>query len=408
MSLLFITQRMDKGDSTLGFVHAWVSGFSKQFKTITVICLQEGAYSLPPNVHVFSLGKENGRTFTPVGSVLPRSTVGRSRIRYIKNFFTYIWRERNNYDAVLVHMNQEYVLLGGLLWKLLGKRIFMWRNHYAGSVLTAIAAAFCTKIFCTSKASYTAKYKKTVLMPVGVDMELYRPAGAVARIPRSILFYARIAPSKRPHMLLEALKDLHAKGVAFTASFYGSPLPNDIAYHEGLKRTVQDIGLSRQVRFAAGLPYLEGPQVFSAHDIFVNLSPSGMYDKTLFEAAGCECLVLACSADFARLMDKQFSLPVNGERGKGVGEKALSPQRRAASPRALRTEEFSKEPKPNASSARFSFAQDDKEELALKLQELLNLGDAEKLALRATMREVGLKEHSLSALAHRLKVELSR
>ena len=72
-------------------------------------------------------------------------------------------------------MNQEYVLIAGWLWKLLGKRTYLWRNHYAGSWLTDVAAVFCTKVFCTSKHSYTVKYKKTVLMPVGVDTERFTP-----------------------------------------------------------------------------------------------------------------------------------------------------------------------------------------------------------------------------------------
>jgi hypothetical protein len=28
-----------------------------------------------------------------------------------------------------VHMNQEYVLLGGLIWKLLGKKLVLWRHR---------------------------------------------------------------------------------------------------------------------------------------------------------------------------------------------------------------------------------------------------------------------------------------
>lgn len=351
---------MHKADDMLGFVPLWVSEFARKFESITVICLEKGEISLSPNVHVLSLGKENGRTFAPAGSALPRSTLGRSRIKYINNFFRFVWRERKNYDTVLVHMNQEYVLLGGLLWKILGKKIFLWRNHYSGSILTDLAALFCKKVFCTSKASYTAKYKKAVIMPVGVDMELYRPVSDVARVSRSVLFYARMTPSKRPDMLLETLKSLHKKGVAFSASFYGSPLPKDQVYYENLKFLVKENGLSQQVRFVNGVPFLEGPRVYSAHDIFVNLSPSGMFDKTLFEAAACECLVLACSSDFAKLVDK-----------------------------------------------RFSFAEKDREDLERKLQELLNLGDSEKKSLRAVMREAGMKLHSLSALAVKLKEEIT-
>ena len=79
---------------------------------------------MPANVSVYSLGKEGGV----------------SRIAYVLNFYRYIWKLRNDYDAVFVHMNQEYVLLGWKFWWLLGKRVVLWRNHKKGSVFTRLAA----------------------------------------------------------------------------------------------------------------------------------------------------------------------------------------------------------------------------------------------------------------------------
>ncbi|MBU6323774.1 glycosyltransferase [Patescibacteria group bacterium] len=43
--------------------------------------------------------------------------------------------------------------------------------------------------------------------------------------------------------------------------------------------------------------------LFAANEIFVNTSPSGMFDKTLFEAGACGCTVLSSSKDFAALAD---------------------------------------------------------------------------------------------------------
>ena len=158
LKLLIVTQKVDRNDSVLGFFHRWIEEFAKYCSQLTLICLQRGEYNLPANVKVLSLGKETGR----------------SRVKYLWRFYKYIWQERKNYDVVFVHMNQEYILLAGWLWKILGKKVFMWRNHYSGSLFTDIAASFCRKVFCTSKYSYTAKYKKTVLMPVGIDTNLFR------------------------------------------------------------------------------------------------------------------------------------------------------------------------------------------------------------------------------------------
>lgn len=287
MRLLFVTQVVDRNDAVLGAYHGWLTELAKRFEHIEVICLYEGEHTLPANVRVHSLGKEKGEAPSFV---------------YAFRFLRLAWQLHSSYDTVFVHMNQEYLLLAGWLWKLLGKRMYLWRNHYAGSWLTDAAAWFCTSVFCTSTHSYTAKHKKTVLMPVGVDTERFHPNPAVIRTPRSILFLARMAPSKRPDMLVDALITLHAKGVEFTAAFYGSPLPQDEPYYRSLIERVEASGLVGIVGFHPAVANAETSSIYQQHEIFVNCSPSGMFDKTLFEAAVSNCLVLAASDDFAERM----------------------------------------------------------------------------------------------------------
>lgn len=298
MRILFVTQALDLDEPVLSTYHNWVSALAERVEHIEAICLKEGRHMLPKNVVVHSLGKEKG---------------GRSSLQYALRFLVLSWKLRNEYDAVFVHMNQEYVLISGWLWKLLGKRVYLWRNHYAGSFLTDVAAAFCTNVFCTSKHSYTARYKKTKLMPVGVDTERFAAPSGVTRIPRSILFFSRMSPSKRPEMLLDALALLKEKGVSFTASFYGSPLPEYVAYYEGLKQRVIETGLTDRVSFFPGVVNEEAPRVFQAHEIFVNCSRSGMFDKMLFEAAASGCMVLAVSEDFGSLFGTEHSFEATAE-----------------------------------------------------------------------------------------------
>jgi|SRR3989344_50649 len=289
MRLLVLTQAVDKEDPILGFFHGWLSEFSKHFERITVVCLKEGKHELPKNVRVLSLGKESGA----------------SRWKYTTRFYRYIWTMRHEYDAVLVHMNQEYVLLGGKLWWLLRKPVYLWRNHYSGGVLTDIAAFWCRKVFCTSKFSYTAKYRKTILMPVGVDTNIFKPLN-VPRKPRSILSLGRIAPSKHVEILLEALGILKEKGIRVDADIYGDPLPKDAAYRDILVERAQELHLDG-VSFHAGVPNTKTPELYSSHQIFVNCSASGMYDKTIFEALACGAFVIAASRDFQELAGEQFA-----------------------------------------------------------------------------------------------------
>ena len=292
MRLLITTQIVDTNDPTLSFFHRWLEEFSKHCESIEVICLKEGEHTLPANVHVHSLGKEKGNA---------------TSLTYALRFKSLAFTLRHQYDEVYVHMNQEYVLLAGPLWKLYGKPIYMWRNHYSGSFLTDIAVSFCTKVFCTSRYSYTAKFKKTVFMPVGVDTQRFSTVTNSKQVPNSILFFARIAPSKHPEVLMQSLAILQAKKLSFTASFYGSPLPKDVPYYESLKNSAEDLGLQAKVRFFSGVPNEEALDIFRAHEIFVNCSPSGMFDKMIFEAAASGCVVLAESKDFEKLAGTEFS-----------------------------------------------------------------------------------------------------
>ncbi len=290
MKLLIVTQAVDRTDPFLGFFHGWIEELAKHFESIEVICLYEGKHEFPENVYVYSLGKERG---------------ARSKIGYSVRFLTLVWKLRSSYDSVFVHMNQEYILLAGWLWKILRKRVFLWRNHYEGGFLTDVAAAFSEKVFCTSRYSYTAKYKKTIIMPVGVDAELF-VSNEASRIPRSILFFSRFAPAKKPDLLLEALGALSKEGIQFEASFYGTALPRDAEYRDEVIARSRELGLGESVKFYLGVPHTQASEIFGTHEIFVNLASSGTYDKTMFEAAASGCVVVAASRDFAAIVGERY------------------------------------------------------------------------------------------------------
>ena len=325
MKLLILTQTVDSNDPVLGFFHKWIEVLSEKYDSLEVICLREGKHSLPSNVRVHSLGKEDGE----------------SRVKYLRRFYRYIWGLRKEYDAVFVHMNEEYVLLGGLPWKLLGKNYYLWRNFHAGSWKTDIAASLCTNVFCTSLFSYTARYKKTHIMPVGVDLTNFKPRSDIERIPRSVLSLSRIAPEKRIETLLAALGILKTQGVQFTATIVGDPLPKDEPYAAMLRQMCERLDITDAVTFQSSVTKSEAPSVFAKHAVFVNCSPSGMLDKTIFEAAACGAYVFAASADFARIAGEDFSFCSASELAEKMKE-VLSRENEEGEPEYLRSHSLTK------------------------------------------------------------------
>lgn len=350
MNLLLITQVMDRHDPLLGFMHEWVRRLAGEYENLTVICLKRGDFELPENVSVFSLGKEQMKNH-------PRLF---KRLVYSLRFYRLIWRERLGYHTVFVHMNQEYVLLAGLFWKLWGKKIALWRNHPKGTFGTRIAVWLANKVFCTSEFAFTAQFKKTKVMPAGTDTDFFRRDEKLTRIKNSILCLGRISPIKKVEILLRALAELKEKGVDFSTDIVGGQTETQNKYYQDLRDFCRQQQLEDKVRWVGAVSFEQTYDFYNLHEIFVNLTPSGSLDKTVPEAMACECLVAVSNRSYQGKIDEQFF-----------------------------------------------FEQNNPVDLAKKLQNLLALDPVQKIKLSRELRSFVEKNHSLDLLIQKLTQELN-
>ncbi|MDO8561310.1 MAG: glycosyltransferase family 4 protein [bacterium] len=302
MRLLITAQAVDLDDPVLGFFHNWVKEFSDYFESVHVICLKEGRHNLPANVFIHSLGKRPLQGF-PLDS---KGNPWITRIKYIWRFYKYIWKLRKEHNAVFAHMNQEYVLMGGLLWRIMGKRVVLWRNHKMGSFLTIIAGGLSNTVCHTSPSAYVEQFKNAVKMPIGIDTEMFKPRGSAA--PNSILFLGRLDAVKRPQTLLQALEILAKREVAFTADIVGDPTPGRESFANDLK---ERFSLVPNVTFKPAVRNDEAAAVYNAHSIYVNLTPSGSFDKTIGEAMASGCIAVVGNEAMRGVLPDEFLVDVN-------------------------------------------------------------------------------------------------
>ena len=296
MKLLIITQKVDKNDPTLGFFHRWIEKFAEISEHVVVICLEMGEHRLPSNVKVLSLGKESGE----------------SNLKYIFKFYKYIWQERKNYNSVFVHMNQEYVLLGWKFWKLFGKKIFLWRNHAEGTFFTRLAVLFSNKVFYTSPQSFTARFKKAQIMPVGIDTNFFKPDSSVQKKPNSILFLGRISRVKNVELFIDALKDLK---VDFFTTIAGGSAQKDIEYEKIIRNKISNYGPKDRINFF-GVVNQEGAlRLYREHVVYVNLTPAGSMDKTIFEALSVGLRVVSMNPDVKKMFSGVFDVKTGDRNG---------------------------------------------------------------------------------------------
>ena len=295
MRLLIITQKVDINDDNLGFFHRWVEEFAKRFKNVIVVCLQKGDYNLPENVKVLSLGKERGE----------------SKIKYLFNFYKYIWQERKNYDAVFIHMNPEYAVLGGLFWKLWNKKIGLWYTHKAINSKLRIAEKLVDKIFTASKESFRLNSKKIIVIGHGIDTERFKPSAINYQQSDKlkIISAGRIAPIKNYEVLIEVAEILRNKNFNFEIKLAGQPiLKKDKFYLKKLKETIEEKKLNDKIIFVGSVPHKNIADFYRKGDLFVNFSDTGSVDKTVLEAMSCGLKTLTSNEAFKNILsDKYFT-----------------------------------------------------------------------------------------------------
>lgn len=290
MKLLIITQKMDRNDPVLGFFHRWCEKIAARLSRLHIICLQQGTVALPPQVTVQSLGKERKA----------------SRLAYIFSFYRLIWCLRAEYDVVFVHMNPVYILLGCVFWSIWRKPFYLWYNHEHGNLMTWFAARLAHTVFHTSAFSYTARFPNSRKMPAGIDMELFSPRSDLQKIPNSILYIGRIAPIKKIDVLVQAAILLHRQGIPFTLTVAGAAEPHDAAYEARIKYLARRLAFEGVIHFPGSVPNYETPRLYREHELFVNLSPPGLFDKAVLEAMACETPVIASSSAFARIIPSDY------------------------------------------------------------------------------------------------------
>ncbi len=285
MKLLICTQAVDQNHPILGFFHRWIEEFAKHCEEVHVICLQKGEYSLPHNVHVYSLGKEGGE---------------RKFVQFL-NFYKYIWKLRKNYDNVFVHMTQIYVLLGALVWRLQRKKIGFWYAHGAVSVTLRLAEKLTHFIFTSTEQGLQLHTAKKNIVGQGIDLAhfAYRKKSDNHKTLR-LITVGRISVAKSIDTLIAASKLLYEAGFDFTITIAGTASTGQEKEYEKAMRTQSAaFGLSDHILWAGDIMQKELPQLLYAADVFIHDGVTQSLDKALLEAVACGCTVISSNPSYA-------------------------------------------------------------------------------------------------------------
>jgi glycosyltransferase involved in cell wall biosynthesis len=339
MRLLILTQVIDQNDPNLGFFLSWIKEFAKNVSHVEVVCLREGDHILPKNVRVHSLGKEHGG----------------GRWSYVFRFYHTLWRLRGTYDAVFIHMNSEYLLLGGLFWKMMRKPTVLWHTHKSMTLIHRIGEKLVKIVATASPESYRLKSQKVRVLGHGIDTGEFAPGKRGADTTFRILSAGRVARAKGLDVILRATKSIVDEGTETELLIVGGPMtPDDVTHQEELKKLAENLGLEKVVHFVGPVPHAAVIPCLQKSDVFVNCSNTGSLDKAVLEAMAVGVPVVT-SNDGLRTTLKGY-------------EDALM------------------------------FSHGDSEMLSKRLLHIKALGGDEREKLSSELRDVVVQSHGLSAL----------
>lgn len=262
MRLLFITQKINTNDDDLAFVILWIKEFIRQGVEVEVICLERGVFD--DSFALYSLGKERGY----------------GRLRRVLRFFSLIFSL--SYDRVFVHMNPEYVTVGGWYWWLRRIPIYLWYTHYTMHVHLWLSGIFCARMFAATNQSlpqYEGNPKKIVTgHGIPTDYWLDGDSPQPVADTHKLLTVHRLSRSKRVEVVLHALALLPAE---YSLTVYGRPV--DAVYFAELEALVVSLGLTDRVTFAGPVPMDKLKDIYSNFRVMVNMA-SETIDKTMVES----------------------------------------------------------------------------------------------------------------------------
>jgi glycosyltransferase involved in cell wall biosynthesis len=291
MKLLVFNLALDEEDPVLGFTAGWVRALARECAEVHVVTGRRGKAVLPANVRVWSLGGET------------RLHRGRKIIRLYRILGEMLSQQR--YDACLAHMTPGAITLAWPLLKAAGIPMTLWFAHKSRSMQVRIAGRLVDRVITPSAESWRVAAVTPAIVGHGIDTELFAPRARVADpAGLRIVTTGRVAPIKQLEKLIDALVETstYRRNAHWHFTIVGSTYPSDQAYHEMLRRRIEQAQLIGRVSFAGHLPYARMAEEYQSADFFLSASDTGSVDKAVLEAMACGIPAITCNESFRHIL----------------------------------------------------------------------------------------------------------
>jgi glycosyltransferase involved in cell wall biosynthesis len=344
MRLLYITTVIDPASHLAGHVYGWIQEIAPHFSEINAIGVEaEKRLNLPPNVRVYSLGKENGAT----------------RLRKALRLLRLLWQFVPCSDVIFCQFSSTFVLASAPFAIFFRRPIVLWWTHRHVDRRLVLAEKFASRVITASLDGFGVPSRKVYITGHGVDTDRFRPAARTNSI-FTITSVGRIAPIKHLETLIRAI---HLLAVRDGLRKVKVRIVGDVSVHhaghgQDLRDLVQALGLEQVVEFAGAVPFERIPDEYHHADVTYNGCPTGGLDKAVLESLSCGVPCITSNNAFE---------PIFGD-----------------------------------AAGALLFENGNAEMLAERLRDLARLSRADREALGARLRQVVIEKHGLRHLVQEL------
>ena len=161
MRVLFITQAIDRTHENLGAIHGWIEALAGEVEHVHAVALQVGDTHLPPNVSVYSLGKDRGR-----GKLHQMATFQKLVASLVM---------RRQVDLFFPHMIPRYAMLVAPYRLLFRIPSVMWYAHNTADLKLKIADRCVDRFLTVSKDSFPLGLARCDVVGHGIEADLFKP-----------------------------------------------------------------------------------------------------------------------------------------------------------------------------------------------------------------------------------------
>jgi glycosyltransferase involved in cell wall biosynthesis len=248
--------------------------------------------------------------------------------------------------GVVAHMIPVYVVLAAPLVRPRRIPLVLWYTHWRAHATLRLAERLATAVLSVDRRSFPFESPKVRPIGHGIDVSAFGCVDRNGSRALRALVLGRYSPAKGIPTILQAVRAARDAGVDVDVELHGTAGSElERAHRRDLERLGFPLG--------DAVPHTELPALFAGADVLVNNMQAGSPDKIVYEAAAACLPVLASNPVFDELFD---GLPL-------------------------------------------SFARDDPQSLARRLEELSAMTPAERAEVGRTLRERVVERHSVDTWA---------